>query len=270
LGQTATIVFFARFNGAQTNVVNEASVAWTSLSIDPGPGGVPIRLSIYNSTSTERRYDPLDTVNVYRVSDSVAINALGNGGGNAQGVILPKQLPFTGFAPGKITILEKQPAEKDYLATDVWMEIPSLGVNVPIVGIPLVDNAWDLSWLDKQIGWLNGTAFPGWDGNSALTGHVYLPNGKPGPFVALGTLKWGSKIIVHAYGSVYTYEVRETRTISPDNTSILKHEEKPWLTLITCKTYNESTNTYANRIAVRAALVSVQKEELGNTPKGGR
>lgn len=33
--------------------------------------------------------------------------------------------------------------------------------------------------------------------------------------------------------------------------------------------YNESTNTYANRIAVRAILVSVQKDKLENVPKVG-
>ena len=146
----------------------------------------------------------------------------------------------------------------------------NLGVNILIVGVPLVDGDWDMSWLLKQAGWLNGTAFPGWEGNSALTGHVYLSNGKPGPFVGLGKLKWGDKIFVHAYGSVYTYEVRENRTVSPTSISVLKHEADSWLTLITCKTYNEATNTYASRIAVRATLVNVQKDKLENIPKNGR
>ncbi len=269
LNQSATIVFFARFDGTQPSVINLSSVVWTSLPIDPGQGGIPVQLSTFNSSSTERRYDPLDTINVYQVSDTVTLSAFGNGD-DAEKVVLPKQLPSTGFAPGKITILKNQPAEKKYVTTDVWMEIPSLGVNVSIVGIPLIDDAWDLAWLEEQAGWLNGTAFPGWDGNSVLTAHVYLPNGKPGPFVELGKLKWGSKIIVHAYGSVYTYEVRQNRTVSPQNTSILNHEDSAWLTLITCKTYNEKTNTYANRVAVRAVLVSVQKEKQEKTPKGER
>jgi len=174
---------------------------------------------------------------------------------------LPGRLPATGFAPNVVTTLPEQPVEKMYTATDVWMEIPSLGVNTSIVGVPLVNGDWNISWLDKQAGWLNGTAFPGWKGNSVLTGHVYLSNGKPGPFVELGKLKWGDRIIVHADGSVYTYEVRENRTVSPTDTSILKHEENSWLTLITCKSYKETTNTYANRIAVRAVLVNAQTEK---------
>jgi sortase (surface protein transpeptidase) len=51
---------------------------------------------------------------------------------------------------------------------------------------------------------------------------------------------------------------------------VLKHEEDSWLTLITCKTYNEATNKYSSRIAVRATLVNVQADELEGIPKGGR
>ncbi|MCL4275918.1 MAG: sortase [Anaerolineales bacterium] len=106
-------------------------------------------------------------------------------------------------------------------------------------------------------GWLNGTAFPGWKGNSALTSHAVLPDGTPGPFAKLGDLRWGDRIIVHSYGTAYTYEVRENRTISPNNMTVFKHEENAWLTLITCKNYNEAAGTYANRIAVRAVLIRV-------------
>ncbi|MBK7452759.1 MAG: sortase [Anaerolineales bacterium] len=249
LGETATIAFFARFDGGKEGVENMASVAWTSLPIDMGEAGLPVQLSAFNETSTERWYDPLDAINVYQITDSVTITAL------------PQKLPETGFAPNVITALSEQSLEKSYLATDLWVNIPRLGVNIPIVGVPMVGNDWDLSWLWNQAGWLNGTAFPGWQGNSALTGHVALPNGNAGPFAGLGKLKWGDKILVHSYGSVYTYEVRENRIVTPYNTSVLQHEETAWLTLITCKTYNEKTETYSNRIAVRAVLVKVDLEK---------
>jgi len=136
--------------------------------------------------------------------------------------------------------------------------------------VPLVDNNWDLSWLGNQAGWLDGTAFPSWQGNSVLTGHVTLSNGKSGPFVNLGSLKWGDRIIVHAYGYAYVYEVRENKTIAPNDTSVLKHEDNAWLTLITCKNYNETKNTYANRVSVRAVLLSVTDEGGGTKPSKGR
>ncbi len=204
-------------------------------------------------------------------SNVVVWNRSPSGPGNpGNGANLPRALPATGFAPNVVTTLPKQSAEKAYAATDVWLELPSLGVKVPIVGVPLVDNKWDLSWLGSQAGWLDGTAFPSWQGNSALTGHVTLSNGKSGPFANLGSLKWGDKIIVHAYGSAYTYEVRENKTIAPNDTSVLKHEDNAWLTLITCKTYSETKNTYANRISVRAVLLSVAEEGGGSRSARGR
>jgi len=260
-GQVAVINFTARLVG--TPATNSASVAWTSLDIDPGVGGLPQQRSLHNTKSTERWYDPSDAVNIYAVTDILTINesAASTGEGeSSNNVKLPVVLPATGFAPNVVTILPEQSADKSYSATDVWMEMPSLGIKMPIVGVPLVNEDWNLTWLSQEAGWLEGTAFPGWEGNSALTGHVTLPNGTPGPFANLNTLNWGDRIIVHAYGEAYIYEVRENRTIKPYSTSILQHEEDAWLTLITCKTYVESTNTYADRTAVRAVLVKVQSD----------
>jgi LPXTG-site transpeptidase (sortase) family protein len=281
LGQTATITFNARL--LSSPATNVASVEWTSLPIDPDINtGLPIRLSVHNDTSTERWYDPLDDVDVYSVSASVTINAPAGGGGGGTGggggrdtdpsqeVALPFLIPVTGFAPNLTTVLPEQSAEKAYAATDVWLEIPSLGVKTSIVGVPVVDGEWDVSWLWQEAGWLNGTAFPGWNGNSALTAHVNLSNGMPGPFSNLGSLKWGDRIIVHANGFVYTYEVRQNRTVSPYDRTVLKHEDDPWLTLITCKNYNEATNTYSSRVAVRAVLIKVEQGKLEKMPVNAR
>jgi LPXTG-site transpeptidase (sortase) family protein len=150
---------------------------------------------------------------------------------------------------------------ESYAATNgVTIEIPSLGVKMPVVGVPFKNGAWNVSWQDAQAGWLEGTAFPSWNGNSVLTGHVYLANGLPGPFVNLYTLKYGEKVIVHAYGQAYTFEVRSNEIVEPNNTSAFKPEERPWLTLITCKEYDEKTNIYRKRVVIRAVLVSVTAE----------
>ncbi len=265
LGGNATVMFFARYDGTKDSVMNSAAVAWTSLPIDY-VDDKPVVLSEYNDESTERWYDPNDLVNIYQVRDNVWINAptLTEPGEEE----LPARLPATGFAPNVITNVPAQPANKTYTDTDIWLEIPSIGVNMPIVGVPIVDGDWDLSWLWNEAGWLNGTAFPGWQGNSALTGHITLPNGRPGPFAMLGNLQWGDRIILHAYGTVYTYEVRENRSISPDNMYVLKHEDDSWLTLITCKTYDKTTNTYSRRTSVRAVLISTTAENSTEVKSG--
>ena len=118
-----------------------------------------------------------------------------------------------------------------------------------------------MSWLGKETGWLNGTAFPTHDGNSVLAGHVYDQNGLPGPFSNLDKLAFGDKLIIHAWGQAYLYEVREVKSISPDNSAyVFKHQETPWLTLVTCQGYDKATNEYKYRKVVRAVLVSISQE----------
>lgn len=100
----------------------------------------------------------------------------------------------------------------------------------------------------RQRGWaggcsraVEGTAYPTPKGNSALTAHVTLPNGRPGPFALLGDLHWGDHVVVHAYGIQYIYEVRTVARVSASNLSSLGHKDQAWLTLITCRTYNETS-----------------------------
>ena len=49
--------------------------------------------------------------------------------------------------------------------------------------------------------------------------------------------------------------------VTPDDLSLLGHEEYPWLTLITCRGYDEAGNSYAYRVGVRAVLVDVVPED---------
>jgi len=247
LAETASVTFQATYVGPPT-IGNASDLEWTSLEIDPaipGPPQTPVQRSTYNLSSTERWYDPAapEGVNSYGASDSTS-------------VICP--LPATGFAPGVITELPEQMLNDAYTPLgDLWLEIPSLGVMTNIVGAPRSDGDWKVDWLWDQAGWLHGTAFPTWDGNSVVTAHVYLPNGLPGPFVDLMKLGWGDQVIVHSYGQRYIYEIRSNRTVSPLS-DVFKHEEYPWLTLITCQGYDETSDSYLYRTVVRAVQVRIE------------
>ena len=49
------------------------------------------------------------------------------------------------------------------------------------------------------------------------------------------------------------------RQVAPTNISaMMKHEELPWLTLVTCRGYDERTGEYRYRILVRAVLIEVK------------
>ena len=229
--------------------INTASVAWSSLLIDPqGPQ------SHYNTYSTERPYKPLIA--------TAPVWPLGLGGGHGEG------LPLTGFAPNVVTVLPKQPASKRYTdMAGMRLEIPDLGLNLPITGIPLTSTGWDLTWLSNQAGYLQGTTFPGQVGNTGITAHVILADGTAGPFVNLGKLYWGNQVILHANGYRYTYEVRASRDVIPSDTTIFKSDGYTWLTLLTCKDYNVEKKVYSYRLAVRAVLVQVEVDAKNTTPR---
>jgi len=225
-----------------TTINNEASLAWSSL-----PGDVGIPQSTFNTTSTERLYDPLNPADVYIV--------------NSSAVLTIPALPKTGFAPGRITALPQQPKEFHYAALDgIWMEIPKLGVSMNIVGVPFNQANWNLTWLGNQAGYLDGTAYPTHAGDAGITAHAYLADGTPGPFVKLDQLRYGDQIVIHMSGQRYIYEVRQSQLVTPGNLSVLKHEEYSWITLITCKNYNEAVRDYLYRVSVRAVLVKVEVE----------
>jgi len=248
LGETAMLSFQLTFIGPAP-VTNTADLAWTSLPIDPGLDGEPVQQSDYNDYSTERWYDPPDTagVNTYGASSSVSIT-------------IPA-LPATGFAPGRVSSLPAQPVEKAYSAMDgIWLEIPDLGLTLPITGVPIGPDGWDLTWLTNQAGYLQGTTLPGDVGTTGLTAHVTLADGTPGPFRNLNRLYWGNKIILHADGYRYVYEVRESRTVLPRDLSVLKKDGYTWLTLITCEGYVPWLDSYNYRLAVRAVLLSVEPD----------
>jgi LPXTG-site transpeptidase (sortase) family protein len=170
----------------------------------------------------------------------------------------PDELPDSGFAPDRITPLSNQPT-RFFAYPTIELEIPRLGIRTEIVGVPKQNNTWDVTWLGDRAGYLHGTAFPTWSGNSAITGHVYDANGRPGLFHGLKDLKWGDEVLVHFYGQVYVYEVREMdQDVLPGDTSaVYQHEAYPWLTLITCRDYDEQTDTYGSRVIVRAVQTRI-------------
>jgi LPXTG-site transpeptidase (sortase) family protein len=204
--------------------------------------------SPYNEHSTERSYDPeSSTLNDYGASSSVTLRE--------------PSLPATGFAPGVRTVLPAQPFDLAYDPMDgMTLEIPALHLVMPIVGVPATLAGWDLTWLSNQAGYLEGTTFPTQVGTTGLTGHVYLADGTPGPFLHLGDLLWGNQVIIHANGERYIYEVRTSRVVLPSDLSVFDNDGYTWLTLLTCKEYLPTLKTYDYRLAVRAVLVKVEDE----------
>jgi LPXTG-site transpeptidase (sortase) family protein len=184
----------------------------------------------------------------------------GGGGGNTSTQTGGFLIPLTGFAPNTVTELDSA-ARPTYGPTSVTLEIPSIKVNSPIVGVELKAGNWNVSWLVDQVGWLEGTAYPTWDGNSVLTAHVVNADGKPGLFARLDKVRVGDYIFLDQSGYRYTYQIVSNKYVRPDDIKVLKHEDKATLTLITCDSFDQKTGTYLRRTVVRAVLIDVSMEK---------
>jgi LPXTG-site transpeptidase (sortase) family protein len=168
-------------------------------------------------------------------------------------------LPSTGFPRGLVSAIGAQPSEKAYTETDLLLEIPSIDVRMPIVGVPQNEGEWDVTWLWENAGWLHGSAFPTWEGNTILTGHVWDVNNDPGPFSEIKQLHFGDQILIRAWGQIYIYEVQDSQLVFPRNVSkVFQHEKYDWVTLLTCEFYNPFNGGYFMRRMVRAVLVEIQ------------
>ena len=173
--------------------------------------------------------------------------------------IAESTLPATGFPKGCITSLLEQPAVKTYEDTAMTLEVPALNISTQIINVPHTIDGWDVTWLGNNAGYLAGSAFPTWEGNTVITGHVWDIYNQPGVFADLNKLSYGDLVQIQAWGQTYTYEVRESKLVGSGNVgAVLQSEDYDWLTLVTCEFYNPFNETYFFRRMVRAVLVDVK------------
>jgi LPXTG-site transpeptidase (sortase) family protein len=168
-----------------------------------------------------------------------------------------KVLPASGFEKEQISDIGKD--KNIYTAYNAFqLRIEKLGIQIPIVGVPQENSEWDVTWLGNQAGWLQNTAFPTSQGNSAITGHVYNQYGLPGPFIDLKTLRWGDEIVIIENGQEFVYKVNDLYLTKPNIVSSLANSDETMLTLITCQNYDETNHDYLDRLIVTAKLIEVR------------
>jgi sortase A len=102
------------------------------------------------------------------------------------------------------------------------LEIPSLKLTVPIFA------GTSELMLNRGVGWIEGTAMPGEDGNVGLAGH------RDGYFRGLKNLKLGDAIEVQSVGRTMRYRVSSLEIVEPTDVSVLDPTDVPSITLVTC------------------------------------
>ncbi len=145
--------------------------------------------------------------------------------------------------------------------------LPSLGIDTVVKYVPYDGLTWLIAGLQQEVAWMGDTSWPGLGGNTGLAGHVSLRNGRDGPFRYLSQLVPSDEITIYTEENIYTYNVREQRTVTEADFSVVRPTSAPQLTLITCVNWDAGTGFYRDRLVVFADLIGVTPLEeisLGN------
>jgi len=130
------------------------------------------------------------------------------------------------------------------------LEIPRLRVCSAIV------EGDDDAALAKGVAHLADTRLP-WDGgNTVLAGHrdtVFRPLRRIAP---------GDVLTIQTSNGRFSYKVRDTRVVKPDDLSVLRDDARPTLTLITCYPFH-LIGRAPLRFAVKADRISPAPEVAG-------
>ena len=93
--------------------------------------------------------------------------------------------------------------------------------------VPIFPGTSELN-LNRGVGWIEGTAEPGDEGNVGIAGH------RDGFFRTLKDISVGDVIHVESLEGSTPYRVSETLIVDPGDTFVLAPTDEPSLTLVTC------------------------------------
>ncbi len=102
------------------------------------------------------------------------------------------------------------------------LRIPKVGLEVPVL------DGTNAFTLNRGVGRIAGTAYPGQEGNMGIAGH------RDGFFRSLKEISTGDVIELVTTSGTDVYVVDQIRITSPDDVSVLKSRANRSLTLVTC------------------------------------
>ncbi len=162
------------------------------------------------------------------------------------------ELPGTGFSSKHVTPLAARPQELSYRKTGLTLQIPGLDVEEEIVKVPETDGSYHIEWLDSSIGLLEHSSLPG-KGVTVLTGHNHLNSTEAGPFLFIGKMAAGDRIMITDAGNNSRfYKVYGNYKVASDGFASIADEVRDnALVLITCEDESPEGG-YINRRIVLA------------------
>jgi sortase A len=140
----------------------------------------------------------------------------------AAGDNLPAYEPgFRDWGEGRIRAYQDS-TKKPFDAPLALLTIPSVHVKVPVF------DGTDALTLNHAAGRIAGSAMPGEEGNIGIAGH------RDGFFRGLKDIKEGDEIDLQTHDGTDIYAVDSIQIVSPRDVRVLRAQERPAVTLITC------------------------------------
>jgi|SRR4051812_6677744 sortase A len=139
-------------------------------------------------------------------------------------------------------------AYKDSLSQPASAPLAVLRVAKVNLEVPVLEGTSELI-LNRGVGHIPGTEFPGSLGNIGIAGH------RDGFFRVLKEVGIGDTIELESQGRTDFYKVQQTVIVSPDDTSVLQSRGVPSLTLVTCYPFY-FVGSAPKRYIVEASLFS--------------
>jgi sortase A len=128
---------------------------------------------------------------------------------------------FTLWSPQRIADYEKS------LAANLSPPIGILRIVKPHLEVPVLDGVDHIS-LNRGVGYIPGTAYPGVRGNIGIAGH------RDGFFRVLKDVGIGDVIELETLERIDIYQVKTVVIVDKNDVSVLRPTSVPILTLVTC------------------------------------
>jgi LPXTG-site transpeptidase (sortase) family protein len=175
----------------------------------------------------------------------------------------PTLTPVVAAAPTATPAVAPQPAVGAIVATpqpldipDNTISIPSLGISAPISWGVSLDPTADHNALENGVMSIDGTARPGQQGVTVISGHssnyIWDKGQYNTVFAPLEKAYAGMPISIAYNGQEYHYVVTRTYVVKPNDLSVLSDESLTGIRLLTCT----PVGTALNRLVVEAKQVT--------------
>jgi sortase (surface protein transpeptidase) len=147
----------------------------------------------------------------------------------------------------------------------VSLDIPSLQIDTALLKLGLNhDGTLQVPWKPLLAGWYTGSPTPGELGPAIIAGHVDSWATGPAVFYRLGQVAVGARVrVTRADSSVADFQVTAVRTypkVAFPTDVVYGNVDRAELRLITCGTWNSTTQEYDGNVVVFADLVRPRQQ----------